>query len=658
MDERAAVRVLGVAIRTLERVFVASAGLLTVYLAVTAFVFVQQSPHHYSTLVFAIVVLSGLLALRDVFVEGQARLGFRFWVRLTLAGLLLVAGAVSAGYIRVYAVRLQIEQPFLTNLDVTMGCLFLVALLLANWFHWGTTLTGVIALVVLYFFFGHLLGNPLLRHPPYDVAFVMSYMGMSTTEGAFAYLADGVEKLYLLVIFSAVMIGAGMINLVTELGKLVGRFVRGGAAFPAIVGSALEGMVMGAAVTNVVMSGKLTIPMMKRYGFKKEFAAAVEVAASTAGQIIPPVMGLAAFIMAALLNISYITVALIAVIPSFLYMTGVTIAVLIKAAADDLPRLQEPVAIAAVARLLPTFVIPVTVVVVLLLGFYSPAYAGLFGILAALVLCPLQGRFRPSLAQFGAALKDGLEIVIQLSLLLVAIGPLAQTFVTTNFAGRLSSWLIHVLPDNALVLLVSAMLLTLLVGMGLPTPAAYLLVALTLGHFLQQLGISAIPAHFFIQYFAVFSAVTPPVALASLAGAKIAGASFMGTSWESFKLVVPAFFVAFAFIYHPALLEFPKVSWALLIAMLAVILVQWNVCVTLNGFLRHRLGILERGLFAAAGAIGTVYLVHPNPFYLWVSLAASAVAVLWVLASHTLRERAPGAEATLAQGVSDGEGKE
>jgi TRAP-type uncharacterized transport system fused permease subunit len=154
------------------------------------------------------------------------------------------------------------------------------------------------AALILYFFFGHLIQSPLLlRHPAYDIAFVMTYMGMNTTEGAFACLADGVEKLYLLVVFAAVMIGCGMTALVTEMGKVVGRSVRGGAAFPAIVGSALEGMVMGAAVTNVVMSGKLTIPMMKRYGFEPEFAA-VEVAASTAGQIIPPVMGLAAFIMA------------------------------------------------------------------------------------------------------------------------------------------------------------------------------------------------------------------------------------------------------------------------------------------------------------------------------------------------------------------------
>jgi TRAP transporter 4TM/12TM fusion protein len=631
---------LATTIAVLDRMFFAGAAALSVYMAISTFVFLQPSPRHYATLIFALLLLSGLLALRNVLAEGQAHRGLRFKIRLTLAGVVLVGGAWSVGYIGLNANRLQLEQPFLSERDVLVGAVFLAALLLANWFHWGGVLTSVIGVVILYFFLGHLIERPLLlKHPHYEVAFVMSYMGMNTTEGAFAYLADGVEKLYFLVIFAAVLIACGMTGLVTELGKAVGRYVRGGAAFPAIVGSALEGMVMGAAVTNVVMSGKLTIPMMKRHGFRSEFAAAVEVAASTAGHIIPPVMGLAAFIMAAFLNIPYTTVALLAVIPAFLYMVGVTIAVLVKSSADRLPKLHEPFDGALVCRLLPSFVVPVAIVVVLLLQFYSPSYAGLFGIAAALVLCLFQGRFRPRLAAFRTALHEGFEVTIQLCLLLVAIGPLAQTFVTTNLAGRASALLVHVVPDNALIILVGAMVLTLLLGMGLPTPAAYLLVALTLGHFLQQQGVKPIPAHFFIQYFAVFSAVTPPVALASLAGAKIAQAPFVGTSIESLKLVFPAFFVPFAFIYHPSLLAFPQVSWSLLVAVAGVILVQWNASVALYGFLRRPLGRGERGAFGLAGALGVVYLVRPSLAWLGISIAVSGLALLWVLAGAMTRGR-------------------
>ncbi|MGH7307826.1 MAG: TRAP transporter permease [Candidatus Rokuibacteriota bacterium] len=623
------------AIAIVDRIFFAGAAALSVYLGISTFVFLQQSPRHYATLVFALLVLSGLLALRDVLAEGRTTRGLRFGIRLGLAGFVLVGGTLATAYIGLNADRLQVEQPFLSERDVVVGAVFLLALLVANWFHWGGVLTSVIGVVILYFFLGHLIESPLLlKHPRYEVAFVMSYMGMNTTEGAFAYLADGVEKLYFLVIFAAVLIACGMTGLVTELGKAVGRYVRGGAAFPAIVGSALEGMVMGAAVTNVVMSGKLTIPMMKRHGFRAEFAAAVEVAASTAGQIIPPVMGLAAFIMAAFLNIPYTTVALLAVIPSFLYLVGVTIAVLVKSSADRLPKLSEPFDAAMVWRLLPAFVVPVAIVIVLLLQFYSPSYAGLFGIAATLPLCLFQGRFRPRAADFRRALHEGFEVTIQLCLLLVAIGPLAQTFVTTNLAGRASSLLVHIVPDNALTILVGAMVLTLILGMGLPTPAAYLLVALTLGHFLQQQGVEPIPAHFFIQYFAVFSAVTPPVALASLAGAKIAQASFLGTSIESLKLVAPAFFVPFAFIYHPSLLDFPQVSWSLLAAMAGVILVQWNASVALYGFLVRPLGRVERGVFGLAGALSAVYLVRPSLAWLAAAVVASALALLWILVAE------------------------
>jgi TRAP transporter 4TM/12TM fusion protein len=628
------------AVVLVDRLFFAGSALLSAYMAVSTFVFLQQSPRHYSTLVFGILVLSGLLALRNTLVQRQrGAVGCR--LGLALVGLSLVGSMVSVGYIGYHAQRLQIEQPFLSDLDIVIGIVFVATLLLVNWFHWGGVLTSVIGVVILYFFLGHLIEAPvLLRHPRYEVGFVMTYMGLNTTEGAFAYLADGVEKLYFLVIFAAVLIACGMTGLVTELGKAVGRYVRGGAAFPAIVGSALEGMVMGAAVTNVVMSGKLTIPMMKRHGFRSEFAAAVEVAASTAGQIIPPVMGLAAFIMAAFLNIPYTTVALVAVIPSLLYLVGVTIAVLVKASADGLPKLREPFDSAQVWRLLPSFGVPVAIVVVLLWQFYSPAYAGIFGIAAALLLAPFQGRFRPRLADFRRALKEGFEVTIQLCLLLVAIGPLAQTFVTTNLAGRASALLVHIVPDNALIVLAGAMALTLLLGMGLPTPAAYLLVALTLGHFLQQQGVKPIPAHFFIQYFAVFSAVTPPVALASLAGAKIAQASFVGTSIESLKLVLPAFVVPFAFVYHPALLAFPQLSWSLLAAMAGVTVVQWNTSVALYGFLRRPLGRVERGAFGLAGALGVVYLVRPSLAWLGIAIIASVLALAWSTLGATTLGRA------------------
>lgn len=637
------------AINGIDRLCFGLGGLFTLYMAVSAFWLLQESINHYATLVFAIVLISGLLVLRRVLAEGQQRRGYRFWTRLTLAGVMLVTGVVSTSYFRLNGLRLQIEAPFLGDFDIVMGAVLLVAVLLANWFLWGAILTLVIAVVIVYFFFGHLIGNPILRHAPYEWNFVMSYMGMNGTEGLFSYIPDGVEKLYFLVIFSAVLIGSGMVTLVLEMGKAGGRYFRGGAAFPSIFGSAMVGSVMGAAVSNVILTGRLTIPMMKRAGFKSEMAGAIEATASTAGQIIPPVMGLAAFIMAALLNIPYITVVLLAVVPSLLYISGVTIAVLVKANADDLPRLQERPNLLAVGRLLPTFVIPFAVVLTLMLLFYSPAIAGVAGTAVVFVLAPLQREFRPSLLQMKHALGEGFETAIGLSLLILAIGPLAQTFVTTNLAGRLSAVLIQVLPEIQLILLVVAMGLALLTGMGLPTPAAYVLVALTVAHFIQGVGVKAIPTHFFIQYFAVFSALTPPVALASLAGAQVAGAPFLRTAWEALRLTLPIFLVPFAFIYHPALLEFPRVSVAMLVAIGACVVFQLVSSVALYGyFFRTPLNVVERGAFALAALIGATYLVAPRPVYLWVFLAAVVIEVLWVVAGKRKASRHPSPASELA----------
>lgn len=625
---------------------------LTVYLAISNFRLIQEPSEHYANFVLAVMVLSSLLALRQVLAEGQVRRGPRFWTRLCFACLLLVLSIVSSGYVRLHALRLELEQPFLNQTDLVMGALLIVAVLLASWFHWGKLLTVVFALGIAYFFWGDRIPHPVLRHPPYDAAFVMSYVGMNTTEGFFWLARLAADKIYFLIIFSGLLLGVGMLRLVLEMGKLVGRFVRGGAAFPAIIGSAMVGTVMGQAVSNVVMVGRLTIPMMQRYGFRRETAGAIEAVASTSGQIIPPVLGLAGFIIASFLNIPYITVALAAVIPAFLFVASIVTAVLVAAARERLPRLSEPVDVAVFPRLLPTFAVSFGVLLLLLLYFYSPSFAGFFGIIAILLLCPFQGRLRPSLGEIWNAAEDGFVLAAQLSLLLVAIGPLGQVIITTNMSSRVSSVAIHVLPQSVFLLLLGTMLLELLAGMELPTPVAYVLVALTLAHFLQELGVPALSAHFFIFYFAIFSTLSPPVALAVMAAARISGASYLGTAFEALKIVLPGFVIPFAFVYDPALLAFPHVSASVLLPVGVVLLIQWAFTVALYGFFVGPVGPLERVAFLAAGAIGTVYVVRREVVYLEAFAAAALAVLVW-----TALARARGRAAASIAAESDPPGK-
>jgi len=423
-----------------------------------------------------------------------------------------------------------------------------------------------------------------------------------------------------------------MLPLVIELGKWMGRCIKGGAAFPAIVGSAMTGSVMGQAVSNTMLTGQLTIPMMKKHGFNREFAGAIEAVASTSGQLLPPILGMAAFIIAAFLNIAYIQVALCATLPAFLYVAGVIIAVLLAARVYNLGYLREHVNTAIIYRLLPTFVGSFFIVLVLLLHYYSPSIAALSGIGVMFALSIFQGKvYRPSLKTVREGFRNGLEVCTVLCLLLLAIGPLAQMATTTNIAGKLGGLLSKELPHNLPLLLAGTMIVSLILGMGLPTPVAYLVVALTLTPFLQELGVPALYAHMFVFYFAIFSTISPPVAISCLAASKISGGTFFGTARESLKIAVPTFIIPFAFIFNPALLTFPKVSAASLIAFLLTTITMLFASIAFYGFFLRKLNTIERTSFGISAVLALLYLIMHVSYLLPISLGLGALGILWIL---------------------------
>ncbi len=269
-----------------------------------------------------------------------------------------------------------------------------------------------------------------------------------------------------------------------------------------------------------------------------------------------------------------------------------------------------------------------------MVGYYSPAIAGVVGITLAVGLCPLQGKYRPKLKEMYAAYVDGLVIVTLLSLLLVAIGPLAQTFLTTNLSNRLAILLVHVLPDSKFLLLLGTMIVSLFLGMGLPTPVAYVVVSLTLVPFLQQGGIEAILAHFFVFYFAVFSTLTPPVAVSALAAAKLSGGTFIGTAIDGMKLMLTTFIIPYGFVYHPELLSFPNLTWAVAPPVLLILLLQWSSSVVCYGYFMRDLSWTERWAFLAITAVGFSYLVNERPIELIALVALLVAVVLWIYVSR------------------------
>jgi len=590
---------------------------LTTYICFASFGYVKNSSEHYTNFILGTCMMTGFLALRNLCDEKiQEAVNRFFGARFTFTALALVFSTIAMGYIRINAVTLEITQPFFNDTDMIFGWMMTISILALTLIHWGLLLTSVIAIAITYFFFGHLIENSLFMTPEYDPMFVMNYIGLGTNQG-FYYLAQiAADSVYFLIIYAAILLGVGMLDMVLDIGKITGQRIAGGAAGPAIVGSGVVASIMGQAVSNVVLTGRLTIPMMKKYGYRKSMAGAIEATASTAGQIMPPVMGLAAFIIASFLNLPYIDVALFGLIPGLLYLVGVTIAVAVYARRYNLPKLKgEIIDTTRIKRLMPTFIISFGVVLWLLLGYRSPAIAGLWGIILALAFSMFQGKYRPTLRQLYGAMEEGFYLVSILSLLLIAIGPLGQVMLTTNLSGRLGAVLIQYLPDTQLILLLGAMVVSLVLGMGLPTPVAYIIVALALVPFMQQIGLPPLQAHFFVFYFAVFSTLTPPVAVSVLAAAKLSGATFISTAMDSLKIALTTFIIPFAFVFYPELMTFPNLTWAVVPAILIVVAFQWTVSIASYGYLFRILAGWERGVFAVAAFASFMGMAYRDTTY-------------------------------------------
>jgi TRAP transporter 4TM/12TM fusion protein len=585
--------------------FMISGFVLTGYIGAAAFGLIKNSAEHYSNFILGTCIMCGLIAVRSMCDEKINEVGRRFFgARMAFVIAALVFSTIAMGYVRINAINLEQTQPFFNSTDMIFGWMMTISILMLTLIHWGLLLTSIIAISITYFFLGYLIENPLFMTPEYDPEFVMNYIGLGTNQG-FYYLAQvAADSVYFLIIYAAILLGVGMLDMVLDIGKIAGRRVAGGAAGPAIIGSGIVASIMGQAVSNVVLTGRLTIPMMKKYGYQGSMAGAIEATASTAGQIMPPVMGLAAFIIASFLNRAYIDVALSAMIPGLLYLVGVSIAVIVYARRYDLPKIKEAVDTTRIKRMLPTFLISFGVVLWLLLGYRSPAIAGMWGIGLAIVISMFQGQFRPTRRQLYKAVEEGFYLVAILSLLLIAVGPLGQTMLTTNLSGRLGSALIQYLPDTQLILLIGAMVVSLILGMGLPTPVAYIIVALALVPFMQQIGIPPLQAHFFVFYFAVFSTLTPPVAVSVLAAAKLADATFLNTAKDSLKIAMTTFIIPFAFVFSPELMSFPNMTWSVVPAILEVVFIQWSVSIASYGFFFRVLVGWERMVFASVALLG------------------------------------------------------
>ena len=417
----------------------------------------------------------------------------------------------------------------------------------------GLALVVITGIFLLYVFTAHLLPGLLAVDRPYSW---QRFFGHVYSDAGILGPTTAVSSTYIIlfIIFAAFLQASKVGDYFVNFAFALAGKARGGPAKVAIFASGLMGMINGTSAGNVVATGSLTIPLMKRVGYHQRTAGAVEAAASTGGQIMPPIMGAGAFIMAEVTGIPYQEIAIAAIIPAVLYFVSVYFMVDFEAAKlgmrgmreDELPKFRE------MARRVFLF-LPIIILITALFVGYSVIRAGTLATVAAAVvswLTPYRMGVRSVLRAFELAGIMSIQIIAVCACAGIIVGVISLTGV----GARFSSVLLGIADQSQLLALVFAMGISILLGMGMPTTAAYAVAASVVAPGLVQLGIPLLTAHFFVFYFAVLSAITPPVALASYAAAGISGANPMETSVTSFKIGIAAFIVPFMFFYNSAIL--------------------------------------------------------------------------------------------------------
>ena len=553
--------------------------------------------------------------------------------RVDLADLVLAAAAVAVTlYIILHAplLRLRAGTGLAKEADMWAALIGVALILELTRRLAGLALVVIAGIFILYSFVGPWLPG-IFYHRGYSVTRFFTYV--FTDQGILGpTTAISSTYIILFVAFAAFLqasrVGAYFVNFAFA----VAGSRRGGPAKVAVFGSGLMGMINGTSAGNVVATGSLTIPLMKRVGYRPQTAAAVEAAASSGGQILPPIMGAGAFIMSEITGIPYSEIVIAAIIPALLYFAGVYFNVDLAAQRHDmkgLPREELP-RFGVLARQAFLF-LPILILIGALFMGYSVIRAGTLAMGAAAVVSWLTPyRMGPRAVLF--ALEISTKMTLQLVAVCAAAGIIVGVIALTGLGTRFSALLLGLAANNQLLALFFAMIVSIILGMGMPTTAAYAVAASVIAPGLVTMGIDPLTAHFFIFYFAVMSAITPPVALAAYAGAAIAQSDPMRTSVESFRMGLAAFIVPFMFFSSPELLmQGGAVAIAHVVAgaLLGVYLLSAAVQGWLAGPLNPALRVLLIG--AAVAMIDSGYLTD--------AIGLGAAGLVWAIQRRAPKTR-------------------
>lgn len=537
---------------------------------------------------------------------------------------LLAIGAMFTNYYIIFNYERLINDAIIfgfTTTDQIVATAGIFLLLEATRRVVGLPIVVIACLALAYGLFGQWI--PIIGHAGYDWPSLATEMFFSSSSIFGIPIQISSTYIYLFLFFGVMLVKTNIGQFFNDIAlRLTGKYT-GGTAKAAVAASGLQGMVSGSSVANTVGSGSFTIPMMKNAGFKPHFAAATEASASTGGQIMPPIMGAAAFIMAQYTGVPYNEIILIAIIPAVLYFSGVFMGTHFEARKQGilgLTKEQLPKLMKLVKRL--DLFAPLVIIIGFLLVGYTPTYAALWAILAAFIISFFRKDTRLSFKEIIKLLEEGARTALPVIAACATAGIIAGTVTTTGLGPKIAGGIIELAGGEFFLVMFFTMIACIILGMGLPTTANYVVTATMAAPALLQFDVPVIAVHMFVFYFGIVADITPPVCLAAYAGAGIARANPMKTGVTAVKLAIAAFIIPYMFVSQPTLLlqgdaNAVNVSIAVITAMLGMASISSGMI----GYFVISVNWIERILLIAGGLL----LVYPDIKFSVAGLVISGV---------------------------------
>lgn len=552
------------------------------------------------------------------------------WYDLVLA-FLAVAVAV---YVWVEYIPFINRMGSPNTMDVIMGTILIITVLEASRRISGWPLVILSLIFLLYGLIGRSLPG-ILMHRGYNWRALINHIFINT-EGIYGTSVDvAASYIFLFILFGTIMNKCGMGRFFNDLALAFAGSSKGGPAKVAVIASGFLGSINGSAVANVVTTGTFTIPLMKKTGYSKEFAGAVESSASVGGQLLPPVMGAAAFIMAEMLGIKYGVIVISATIPALLYYLGIMVQVQLRAEKlnlEGVPKEQLP-KLGDVMRERGHLLIPIAFLLYMLLFSGSTViFSAFWAIVATIVVSQARKTTRMTLRQLLDAFSEGTIATVSVAIACAVVGIIIGVVSLTGFGLNMANAIIQLGRSNLMLTLVLTMVTCMILGMGLPSIPAYLITATMAAPALVKLGIPALAAHMFVFYFAMFANITPPVALASFAAAGLSGGDPMKTGLQSVKLSLAGFIVPYFFIYNTSLLLLDTTPLVAIRVTITAIIGVTMIGMATEGYLFTDLNWLLR----IVTFIGAILLITANPIQ---DVFGIVILVAVILIQRSLRRK-------------------